>query len=134
MNILAVFVSLILFILTFYYDFKIKKNKLLNPITLFYAIWTIVLFLSTLNLYNIKKPSDEAYLLIILMLLFFFIGFSINIFIRNKNIKSFTKKDLQQNQNNLINKKNNKELNFIIFYIICALIILLNIIDCIIVF
>ena len=52
-----------------------KHNKAISFMSLFYALWTFILFLSMLNLYNITKPSDEAYILIMLMLIFFGIGY-----------------------------------------------------------
>ena len=93
-----------------------KHNKAISFMSLFYALWTFILFLSMLNLYNITKPSDEAYILIMLMLIFFGIGYLIS----NKIFKS---KNLE--------KKNRKEYTprFKLFYLLCGCIILFNIID-----
>lgn len=50
------------------------KGKFLNPSVLFFGLWTLILFLSSLNLYDMYMPSDEACWLIILMLFMFFAG------------------------------------------------------------
>ena len=52
----------------------IYKKKPLHPSIFFFALWSFILFLSVINLYGIYKPSDEAYFLISLMLIFFFLG------------------------------------------------------------
>ena len=69
----------------------IRKTKSVKPSTVFFAVWTFVLLLSSLNLYNIDKPSDEAYLLIILMLVFFFCGSVIGSLLKIKIPNVFTK-------------------------------------------
>ncbi len=95
---------------------KERKNKALSFMSLFYALWTFILFLSMLNLYNIVKPSDEAYILIIFMLIFFGAGYLLSNYIFKS--KTFEKKD-----------KKEYTLKLIPFYILCGLIILFNVID-----
>lgn len=67
MSIIAFLISGLLLFVSMYK----REKKVISPITVFYALWTFILFLSMLNLYNILKPSNEAYLLIIFMLAFF---------------------------------------------------------------
>lgn len=74
---------------------KILKYKIINPISFFYCLWSAILFLSTLNLYGLKKPSNEAYFLILLMIIYFFIGILLFVFMnksRNMNRKLIKEK------------------------------------------
>ncbi len=105
----------------------LKKTKSIKPSTLFFALWTFVLFLSTLNLYNINSPSNEAYFLIILMLIFFFCGNLVGNVLKIK-IPNFISKY----------KKDSKILNikprYLIFFTLSFLKIFFNLIDCVIIF
>jgi len=154
-----VFVVCILF---FIHSLKHNSKKIITPQTLFYLLWSFILFLSLLNLYNIIRPSSEAYFLILLMLLFFFIGDCI---VENKNrtlkkffvymskIKTKIKEKIKipslvknikikfenvlTGKNNILKKINNRyNLNYkyIIIYVLCALVIIFTLIDCFIVF
>ena len=110
MSVIALIVSLILLILSLFFK---KKNKSISPMALFFALWSFILFLSVLNLYNIYKPSNEAYFLIILMLAFFYMGSFFGMVIK-------------------INKKNknkNIKFQFSLFYILSFFVILFNVID-----
>ena len=71
MGIIAMGVSGLFLVICLYLN---RPNKSLRPDTLFFALWTFILFLSVLNLYNIYKPSNKAYFLILLMVSFFGIG------------------------------------------------------------
>lgn len=122
MDIIACIISLIFFVLSIY---LFKNKKSISPIVLFFALWTFILFLSLLNLYEIYKPSNEAYFLIILMLIFFFAGSFLRNALKNKN-----KLNENGEETNLDDKIKPK---FIIFYVLSFSIILLNVIDIIIV-
>lgn len=63
-------INIILFTISLY----IFPKKPINVSTLFLGLWGIIIFLSCLNLYDIDKPSDTTYLLLLCMLLFFFLG------------------------------------------------------------
>lgn len=122
MGIISVIISSLLLIFSVS---KLKKN-ILSPIVLFLGLWFFILFLSNLNLYSIIKPSWQAYFLIILMLLFFFLGYFIN---EKYNIMIIIK--------NKIKKKENIKKNEYIpkyFYNLCYVLfgfsILLLLIDC----
>ncbi len=94
------------------------KNKLLNPTVLFFSLWAFILFLSVLGLYGIYKPSNEAYFLILLMLVFFFVGSYL--------ATKFSIKKLQESEF-IIKPK------YLIMYILIFLLILFTLIDCIII-
>lgn len=120
MGILATSISVIFLIVSI----KIKKTKSIKPTTIFFALWAFILFLSTLNLYNINKPSNEAYVLIILMLIFFFVGSMIGHLIKIEDSKHFTK---------YLNNNNDKKLKivYVLFFALSFLSIFFSIIDCI---
>lgn len=122
MAISACLTSLIFLILSL---FLRKKSKTISPVIFFFALWLFILFLSVLNLYDIYKPTDEAYILIMLMLTFFYLGTFINMIIKNSSrmkLKSETK-----DTENII------KLSSKIFYILSFAIILFNIIDLVII-
>ena len=128
MSILAFLISgLLLFI-----SIKKRDKKVISPIVLFYTLWTFILFLSMLNLYNITKPSDEAYGLIILMLVFFALGSYLNIIIRKTKKKFNINQTESTTQDKTVEKREIKPL-LLIIYILCIITIILNVIDCVIV-
>ena len=118
MGIIATLISSIFCLFAFVKD---RKKVYVSPLLLFYALWSFILFLSTLNLYNIKEASNEAYWLIILMLVCFFIGYVVlgKITIK-KNSKEIEKKDIKTDKNNI---------RLIIFLGISLLTTLFNLID-----
>lgn len=110
-------ISLVISIIITIHSYKISNKKILNPLTLFCSLWTFILFLSSLRLYNITKPSDEAYILISIMEICFFIGYMINLkFNLRKESKS-------KNESSF-------ELNLKFFYVLCFILILFQLIDC----
>lgn len=134
MSIIAFIVSSLLLLASIIVS---KNKKSISPIVLFFALWTFILFLSSLNLYNIIKPSSESYFLIILMLIFFFLGSMLKKIKENKKIND--KIEIVKEKVQLKLKKEEKQPNhcikpnFIIFYILCFAIILFNIIDLVII-
>ncbi len=116
MGILAFITSLLLLLLTICRD----KKAFMNPMTFFYLLWTIIFFLSSLNLYGMHKPSDEAYILLVIMELSFFVGTN---FIKLNEKKNYTISDDYLKSN----------IYFNIIYALSAIIIIFNIIDLIIV-
>lgn len=70
MAVVSVFISLMLLMLSL----KLTKGVLKNPFVLYYSLWTGILFLSAMGLYNIYTPSDNTYMLITLMNVCFFFG------------------------------------------------------------
>lgn len=52
-------------------------KKIINPITLYVGLWTIILFLSGLRLYDLRKVSASIYMIISISLIFFAVGFYI---------------------------------------------------------
>ena len=53
----------------------VLEKKKLNPLTIFYGEWLLILYLSKMHLYNINSVSDNAYMLILIGLVFFSIGY-----------------------------------------------------------
>ena len=104
------------------YFIRLQKEKCISPFLIFYAIWTFIILLSNLNLYNINKPSSESYLLILLMEVFFFMGHLLGKYVLKGKIQKKVK------------EKYDYKPIYIIIYILAGLSILLNIIDCVIVF
>lgn len=115
------YITFILSAIMLVVSIKKHKNNLLNPVVLFFTLWTGILFLSILNLYDIYRPSAKAYLLILLMLIFFFIGSFIN------KILPFLKNKTQKL------KKQKIQPFYIAIYILVALFLFFTIIDCVIV-
>lgn len=66
--------SFIICLMCFIFYLLNAKNRPLHPATLFFGMYSFILFLSLLNLYGIYKPSDEAYFTILLMIVFFAVG------------------------------------------------------------
>ena len=132
MGYIAFFVSVILLILSI----NDNKGKLVMPKTLFYLLWTFILFLSILNLYDIIKPSPMAYFLIALMLLFFFLGDHLSKY-KLKKIELPAKIKIHitklKDKLTIIREKYNKSPKYKIIYILAALFIIFTLIDCVIV-
>lgn len=120
MGILSCVLSFLFLIISFLFY---RKRKAISPIIIFFALWTFILILSNLHLYNIYIASNKAYFLITLMLIFFAIGVLFNIFIKKKKIKKAK------------HLKNDKkiELRYKIYYLLCFFIIFFYIIDIIII-
>ena len=116
MRVIAFAVSSFLLLFTVYKD----KKAFMSPMVFFYSLWSIILFLSGLNLYGMHKPSDEAYLLLMIMELSFFVG---TLFVKTSKEKKYTVSTDYIESNKYFN----------IIYILSAAIILFNIIDLIIV-
>lgn len=76
MDIIALGICFVFFLICFF----MLENKPLHPATLFFGLYSFILFLSHLNLFGIYQPSDEAYYLIILMLCSFCVGSLISFF------------------------------------------------------
>ena len=112
MGIIAFIISTAFLVFSIVISIK-KKNKIVSPNVIFLSLWTFILFLSNLNLYNIIKPSDKAYLLITIMIVFFEIGYNI-IFWSRFQIKTTEKKVA-------LRKK--------IFWIFSVVSLILNVID-----
>ena len=75
MGTIVLIVTVGLLVTNIIYEVKNKEAiKIVSPSIIFFSLWTFILFLSVLNLYGLYKPSDEAYLLILLMNIFYFLG------------------------------------------------------------
>lgn len=92
-----------------------KRDRLINPSTLFFSLWSFILLLSNVDLLGIYKPSDDAYFLILLMLLFFFAG-SLRMHISSKTTAI----------------KKTYALNFKMYFFLVGILLSFTMIDCII--
>lgn len=122
MSIVSCVISLIFFIISIFFY---RKRKAVSPVIVFFALWTFILILSNLHLYNIYEASDRAYFLILTMLVFFALGIALNI---------CTLKNIHKNTKYKVKEENPKiELRYKIYYALCFGIIFLYIIDIIII-
>lgn len=122
MSIVSCVISLVFFIISIFFY---RKRKAISPVIVFFALWTFILILSNLHLYNIYEASDKAYFLILTMLVFFALGIVLNICTLksiHKNTKSKVKEEILK-----------IELRYKIYYTLCFAIIFLYIIDIIII-
>lgn len=114
--------------------FRNKESKI-NPFTLFYALWSFILFLSVLNLYGMDKPSNEAYWLIILMLVFFYAGDAVDYYVERIKIKN-KEKAAEENKEIPVKKAEEKreaKPKIKLIYFIFVLFIIFTMIDCVII-
>ena len=84
---LAISICVLFFILGIF----LEKRKI-NALTLFSGLWGIILFLSSIHLFNLKTATDNTYLLFTIGIFSFGIGY---IFFRY----FFLKKDMNKNEN-----------------------------------
>lgn len=91
----------------------------INPVTVFFGEWAIILFLASLNLYSILEASDYIYSYIFLGCLFFGAGFYLT---RNLNLKFKIGSNSNSNSNWQI-KVNTNILYFLIIISLCFFIL-----------
>lgn len=69
-NIITIIICLLFLIISLH-----NENKAINPISIFTAIWAIVLICSSLHLYNINITSDTTYFMIFLGTISYIAGY-----------------------------------------------------------
>lgn len=117
MGIVTLIISLLILI---YFVLK-QKGKIVSPFLLFYALWSFIILLSNFHLYNMNSPSSESYYLILTMEVFFFVGYLVvYLFSKNKTSK--------------VTLNVNYKPVYKLIYCLAILSIILNLIDCFIVF
>ncbi|MBM6880000.1 oligosaccharide repeat unit polymerase [[Clostridium] spiroforme] len=85
------FVAFFIVVITF-----LLNKKIYNPVFLFSLTWTLVLFLATINLYDIKY-SDNVFIVILIMLISFPLGsIAYSTLKNNKNILTCLEKTSQR--------------------------------------
>ncbi len=119
-GIIAFVCSLIMFVVSLF----LKKNKLINPLSFFCGLWTFILFLSSLRLFDIITPSNKAYFLIITMISFFSIGYILQKFIPKKKKNKEVKEDIDF-------EPNEKKLK--LYFFLSYVAIFFTVIDCIVI-
>lgn len=108
---------LIVIICCFIIFFLEKKHKI-TPAKLFILLWTFIILLSSLNLAGLIKASNESYLMLLIMIISFLLGYLLTkYFIKIK--KDETKKSSE-----------NKNLHYNIFFLLAITLIVINVIDC----
>ena len=131
MGIVATAITFCLLIGTFV--FLGKGRRVISPVFLFLLLWFVVLLFSTLRLYNIEPASNEAYLVILLMVMSFTLGYILYEFYKRK----IAKKRLLECGGGKEGVDNGQigfnDLRIKIYLALCVLLIIFNIIDCILV-
>ncbi|MDY3697476.1 MAG: O-antigen polymerase [Staphylococcus hyicus] len=79
----------------------INERKILNPITVFFGEWFVVLFLSKLNLFGILEVPNNIYVLILIGCFAYAIGFYGYAFL-SKHVSFYSKKNLNYKLNQKI--------------------------------
>lgn len=100
----------------------ITEKKKLNPLTLLFILWTIIIGLSSLRLFRLRAASENTYLIIMIGLAAFTIGYYfIRIFIRDKSFVL--------NKSKMIYKKKIYEPRYKLLYILAAICLLFYLYD-----
>lgn len=95
--------------------YMISENKLFSPLKFFCILWSIILISSCFHLGMLKEPSYEAYFLIVIMMTMFLLGCIIcKLLVNKRKVKQ---------------KSNNINLREKVFYVLCILLIICNVID-----
>lgn len=111
-----------------------KGKRIINPLFLFLALWSVVLLFSILQLYNIDPASNEAYMAILMMIVSFTLGYVLYEVYKRKTLKNKTStKDEDTEQVTYDERVGFKNLRVKIYLAMCVLLIIFNIIDCILV-
>ena len=111
-----------------------KGKRIINPLFLFLIIWSVVLLFSILQLYNIDPASNEAYLALLTMILSFTLGYVLyEVYRRKISKKKVLAKEEEAKQDIEERQLGFKSLRVKIYLIMCILLIIFNIIDCILV-
>jgi len=91
------------------------KEKVISPIIVFLSLWSFIMFLSCFNLYGMIKPSNESYILLLLMVLLFSYGY-------------FFGKKVRVSQN-ISNPEKDPTLNQFVFKLLFVFAILFSLLD-----
>lgn len=54
---------------------KFTEKKIINPVTVFYAVWAIILYLTSLQLYGINDVNESTYTIMLIGFITFVIGY-----------------------------------------------------------
>lgn len=61
---------------------KIICKKIFNPLTIMCGIWSVILFLSSFCLFNLRQARIESYMALALGVICFSFGFVTNFFVK----------------------------------------------------
>lgn len=93
------------------------SQKPLNAVTFFLALWCVIIFFSCLNLYEIDRPSDQTFVLLLLMIIFFTFGGIMGHLIRFRYVS-------------VCFIKHKKEVNYTLFIILFSIMFLFGLRGC----
>lgn len=98
---------------------KIISKRWFNPATMFSALWCVILFLASLEMYNLKGADNRTYYIMLFGVAAFSMGFCYWYIVRRKKIFSlrFYKKNAG---------KKEYEINYKLLYLVCCIIIVFN--------
>lgn len=92
-------IKLVIFCFTMSLIGRVTEKKVVNPITIFYILWGIILYLYSLNLYGLMRASDNTLAIMSYGLVSFAVGYYIvailnkNLRLDNANISNSNRKD-----------------------------------------
>lgn len=110
------YIGIIISIISFFYAKK-RCHRLLNPVTIFSVIWSSILFLSSLKLYDLNACSDLTYLRFLLGVIFFFVGFFVNYDLPSFRLYKDTRNN-DSNEEYIIDESKYKLLYIIVVFMI----------------
>lgn len=55
--------------------YRVEKKSMINPLSIFSAEWTVILLFSSMQLWTLTLPDNYIYIIIVIGLLFYFIGY-----------------------------------------------------------
>lgn len=116
-------ITLVVCIIFLIYSLKTNNETLFSPYVIFYSLWTFILLLSNIKLYNMKEASTFSYTLLLLMLIFFFVGSNFKNLISKFNFKN---KEIFKKNNKLLKKKPNTTVHYKIHYKIIYILIFMS--------
>ncbi|OCA99779.1 hypothetical protein BGS1_17170 [Clostridium beijerinckii] len=80
-NYIGIFMCCVLLVLGI-----LTEKKILNPITIFYGLWAVILELSSLQLFDLKETSDRTYYFILIGLIAYGIGYYLLLICTRKHL------------------------------------------------
>ena len=104
---------------------KITEKRFLNPVTAFYCVWTLILFLTSLKLYGLNATTDTIYSYMFIGFLAFAIGYYLfrGEFKQKQQIFSFGRFRIG------IRNTDSYILRYKIIYLLCFLTLIVYILD-----
>lgn len=120
-------IVLVFYICAFFYGY-IKFPHFLNPLTIFFGLWTIIIYASGLQLYDLYATSDKVYGLILIGGVTYLLGFMLGILmfkharvsVGRNNINRPVSSDIKEEKRYVVNYK------LVYFFIFISILFYLN--------